>query len=48
MTFYEACPILKDDVVADVRESRLLLCNLVAKSLRTGLDLLGIEVMEQM
>jgi arginyl-tRNA synthetase len=48
MTFYEACPILKDDVAADVRESRLLLCNLVAKSLRTGLDLLGIEVMEQM
>ncbi|ODB36960.1 arginine--tRNA ligase [Pseudoalteromonas sp. BMB] len=48
MTFYEACPILKDDVAADVRESRLVLCNLVANSLKTGLDLLGIEVMEQM
>ncbi|WP_046003644.1 arginine--tRNA ligase [Pseudoalteromonas rubra] len=48
MTFYEACPILKDDVAAEVRESRLLLCNLVAKTLHTGLDLLGIEVMEQM
>lgn len=48
MTFYEACPILKEDVAAEVRESRLLLCNLVANSLKTGLDLLGIEVMEQM
>ena len=43
MTFYEACPILKDDVAADVRESRLVLCNLVANSLKTGLDLLGID-----
>ncbi|ALU42996.1 arginine--tRNA ligase [Pseudoalteromonas rubra] len=48
MTFYEACPILKDDVSAEVRESRLLLCNLVARTLNTGLELLGIEVMEQM
>ncbi|MFC3031930.1 arginine--tRNA ligase [Pseudoalteromonas fenneropenaei] len=48
MSFYEACPVLKDDVAADVRTSRLLLCNLVAKTLATGLDLLGIEVMEQM
>ncbi|AZZ99363.1 arginine--tRNA ligase [Pseudoalteromonas sp. R3] len=48
MTFYEACPILKDDVSAEVRESRLLLCNLVARTLQTGLELLGIEVMEQM
>ncbi|MEC4090401.1 arginine--tRNA ligase [Pseudoalteromonas rubra] len=48
MTFYEACPILKDDVSAEVRESRLLLCNLVARTLHTGLELLGIEVMEQM
>ncbi len=48
MSFYEACPILKEDVAQSVRESRLLLCNLVAKTLATGLDLLGIEVMEQM
>ncbi|CAH9056463.1 Arginine--tRNA ligase [Pseudoalteromonas holothuriae] len=48
MTFYEACPILKEDVTSDVRDSRLVLCNLVANTLRTGLDLLGIEVMEQM
>ncbi|KNC65074.1 hypothetical protein AC626_25420, partial [Pseudoalteromonas rubra] len=48
MTFYEACPILKEDVSAEVRESRLLLCNLVARTLNTGLELLGIEVMEQM
>ena len=48
MTFYEACPILKENVAAEVRESRLMLCNLVANTLKTGLDLLGIEVMEQM
>jgi arginyl-tRNA synthetase len=48
MTFYEACPVLKDGVAEDVKNSRLGLCNLVAKSLAKGLDLLGIEVMEQM
>ncbi|CCQ09883.1 Arginyl-tRNA synthetase [Pseudoalteromonas luteoviolacea B = ATCC 29581] len=48
MSFYEACPILKEDVAKETRESRLILCNLVAKTLATGLDLLGIEVMEQM
>ncbi|MCQ8878106.1 arginine--tRNA ligase [Pseudoalteromonas shioyasakiensis] len=48
MTFYEACPVLKEGVEPSVRDSRLVLCNLVADTLRTGLDLLGIEVMEQM
>ena len=48
MRFYEACPILKDGVDADVRASRLRLCQSVARSLQMGLDLLGIEVMERM
>lgn len=48
MTFYEACPILKDGIAADVRDSRLRLCHLVARTIQKGLELLGIEVMEKM
>ena len=48
MTFYEACPVLKDDISTQLRDSRLVLCNLVANTLQQGLGLLGIEVMEQM
>jgi len=48
MSFYEACPILKEDVAPATRDSRLQLCQLVARTLATGLDLLGIEVMDRM
>ncbi len=48
MSFYEACPILKEGVAAGVRDSRLRLCHLVARTLECGLELLGIEVMERM
>ena len=48
MSFYEACPILKEGVEADVRNSRLRLCHLVAQTIESGLDLLGIDVMEKM
>lgn len=48
MSFYEACPILKDGVDESVRNSRLQLCQLVARTLATGLDLLGIEIMDRM
>ncbi len=48
MTFYEACPILKEGIEPDVRDSRLRLCHLVARTIEQGLDLLGIEVMERM
>lgn len=48
MTFYEACPILKDGVDTATRNSRLALSHQVAQTLRSGLDLLGIEVMEKM
>jgi arginyl-tRNA synthetase len=48
MTFYEACPILKDGIAPELRDSRLRLCHLVAKTIDQGLNLLGIEVMEKM
>lgn len=48
MTFYEACPILKDGIEPKIRDSRLRLCHLVARTIEQGLDLLGIEVMERM
>jgi arginyl-tRNA synthetase len=48
MSFYEACPILKEGVDAEVRDSRLHLAQVTAQTLQTGLALLGIEVMERM
>jgi arginyl-tRNA synthetase len=46
-TFFEQCPVLKapDDTT---RNSRLLLCDLTARTLKQGLDLLGIDVVEKM
>jgi arginyl-tRNA synthetase len=44
--FYESCPVLT--APEPVRDSRLVLCDLTARTLRLGLDLLGIEVVEQM
>jgi len=44
--FYQNVPFLK--APEGVRESRLVLCEQVARILRTGLDLLGIEVPERM
>jgi arginyl-tRNA synthetase len=48
MTFYEHCPILRQDVVEDTRSSRLAISQLTARVMAKGLNLLGIEVMEQM
>ena len=45
-SFYEACPVLKAPEPA--RGSRLALCELTARVLRQGLDLLGIGVPERM
>jgi arginyl-tRNA synthetase len=45
-TFYEKCPVLKSE--AEVRQSRLVLCDLTARTLRQGLEILGIEILEQM
>ena len=44
--FYENCPVLKAEETA--RHSRLALCELAARVLKQGLDVLGIEVVEQM
>jgi arginyl-tRNA synthetase len=46
-SFYENCPVLKADS-AEIRASRLVLCDLTARVLKQGLELLGIEVVEQM
>lgn len=46
-TFYEACPILAEPR-DEVRNSRLKLAALTAKTLKTGLSLLGIETLEKM
>ncbi|WP_337879158.1 arginine--tRNA ligase [Rheinheimera sp.] len=48
MSFYEACPILKEGVAPEQKQSRLMLSILVALTLKQGLELLGIEVMEKM
>jgi arginyl-tRNA synthetase len=48
MRFYENCPVLRDDVPAATRDSRLRLCDLTARTLETGLTLLGIETPERM
>lgn len=48
MSFYEACPILKSGIAEETKNSRLMLAQLTAKTLQSGLDLLGIETMEKM
>ncbi|MCC2616722.1 arginine--tRNA ligase [Aestuariibacter halophilus] len=48
MSFYEACPILKPGIDEAVRDSRLMLAALTARTLKSGLDLLGIASMEKM
>jgi arginyl-tRNA synthetase len=45
--FYEACPVLRADDPA-VRRSRLVLCDLTARVLAGGLDLLGIQAPDRM
>jgi arginyl-tRNA synthetase len=44
--FYERCPVLRAD--EPTRSDRLMLCDLVARTLDHGLGLLGIDVPEQM
>ena len=48
MSFYEACPILKEGIDVEVKNSRLALGQIIAKTLKQGLDVLGIEVMDRM
>lgn len=44
--FYEACPILKAE--GAVRDSRLKLAHITGETLKTGLNLLGIDVLDVM
>ena len=46
-TFYEKCPVLKAETPA-LRDSRLLLSDLTARTIGKGLELLGIGVEEKM
>ena len=46
-TFFEQCPVLKAES-ASARISRLLLADLTARVLAQGLELLGIQTIEQM
>lgn len=45
--FYEQCPVLTAESDAEMN-SRLALCDLVARTLKLGLGLLGIETVERM
>ena len=45
--FYETCPVLKAPT-DDLRQSRLGLCDLTARVLAQGLDLLGILAPDEM
>jgi arginyl-tRNA synthetase len=46
-TFFEQCPVLKAETVS-LRDSRLLFCDLTGRTIRQGLELLGIEVVDKM
>jgi arginyl-tRNA synthetase len=46
-SFFEACPVLKA-AGASERTSRLALCDVTARTLKTGLNLLGITAPERM
>ncbi|HNQ72643.1 MAG TPA: arginine--tRNA ligase [Verrucomicrobiota bacterium] len=46
-SFYETCPVLKAESAAR-QASRLHLCDLTARVLKLGLEVLGIDVLEQM
>jgi arginyl-tRNA synthetase len=44
--FYEKCPVLKSE--EPTRTSRLVLCDITARTLKLGLSLLGIPTLERM
>lgn len=48
MSFYEACPILKEGVAEQTKLSRLMLAAITGRTLKSGLEILGIETMEKM
>ncbi len=48
MKFYEACPVNKDGIPEALKNSRLQICALTARTLKLGLGMLGIDTVEQM
>jgi arginyl-tRNA synthetase len=46
-SFYDKCPVLKAET-EELKASRLALCDLTARTIAKGLELLGIEVSERM
>lgn len=44
-TFYETCPVIRSQ--GEVRQSRLVLCDLTARTLELGLNVLGIDAPDQ-
>ena len=48
MTFYEACPILKDSVDTPTQQARLKLAELTSRTIKQSLTLLGIDTVERM
>jgi arginyl-tRNA synthetase len=47
MRFYELCPILKEDIAEETKQSRLALSLLTAQTIKKGLEILGIEVVDR-
>jgi arginyl-tRNA synthetase len=45
--FYQNCPVLKAET-PPLRQSRLLLCDLIARTIQLGMELLGIRTPERM
>ncbi|WP_294956185.1 arginine--tRNA ligase [Sulfurovum sp.] len=48
MRFYEQNPILKEGVDEEVKLSRLVLADMTAKTIKQGLDILGIDVVDKL
>ena len=48
MRFYEQNPILKEGVAEETKMSRLQLADLTAKTIKRGLDILGIKVVDKL
>lgn len=48
MRFYEQNPILKEGVDEEIKKSRLALADLTAKTVKQGLDILGINVVNKL
>ena len=46
-TFFERCHVLKAES-EQLSQSRMMLCDLTARTIRKGLELLGIDVVEKM